>query len=584
MDLNYGGKLKEFRTRCEQAGLTIAYDAELEVPYAAINNYGQTSIHLPMPSPEWNEREWIGWEYMAEHELGHLMPKCIDAYDVLRETKIAPGSFIGSMQNLLEDNRQEWTDYYVMEGRRQRLNKGRNQFLGGQDTTMLGKGEDEKMHAFQSMYTWDTMIRESWMPALIGQADRMLEHMTEQQLGWIEKLQAGDYESTLKSGLTAHELYDLNKRIIDEVFEFNSEQEEQDAQAEQEKGKGEEGEDGDSSGEGSGEGDSAEGSGATEEEEARAQCGGVVKYSDLLAHAHDSPEDHGATYHPLHIEYDTDEAQAFYPCDVKDYELLDYVNGDETGSTSGGYYSSMTKPVGSGLAKHVRRLLQVRSASRYQHGLKRGKISPKSIYRAGAVGHNMENRVFKKKLDNDILNTAVFVLCDMSGSMGGDKVINAGISCKLLNEAISTIHIPLEIVGFDFSYTAPRHALWKGFDKPVNSDELVSRVVDSTDQMMSGNSDGESILWAYQRLIKRKEKRKLLIVLSDGSPAGGRGDTAAHTSDVINSIQETGAVELYGIGIEDHNVERFYKDRAVINHASELEGALLKVIEKKILN
>jgi len=130
----------------------------------------------------WDKAHWIEWEYMAEHELGHIMPKTIDAYDTLKSKKIMPGTFLGSMLNLAEDNRQEWTDYYVMEGRRVRLNNGRNMFLNNQDASKLGKTDDEHMLAFQAYYCWDTLTRESWMPALIGQADRMLDHMTDQQL------------------------------------------------------------------------------------------------------------------------------------------------------------------------------------------------------------------------------------------------------------------------------------------------------------------------------------------------------------------------------------------------------------------
>ena len=211
---------------------------------------------------------------------------------------------------------------------------------------------------------------------------------------------------------------------------------------------------------------------------------------------------------------------------------------------------------GDGLAKHVRRLLQVRSATTYQHGLKRGKISPKSIYRAGNKGHPMETKV-----------------CDMSGSMGGDKMMNAGISCKLLNEAIGSIHIPLEIAGFDDHFNTCQHALWKSFSKAVTSNELVRRICHSVMKMMAGNSDGESVLWAYNRLVRRKEKRKILIVLSDGSPAGSGGDAMAYTKTIVKGIEDGGQVEIYGIGIMDRNVKLIYKHNCTIQRASELEAS-----------
>lgn len=587
MELNFEGKLKEYRTRCKNAGLTISYDRDLEVPYAQVSNYGQTSIHLPIPNPMWGKDEWIDWEYKAEHELGHLMPKCIDAYDILKKYKIAGGTFIASCLNLAEDNRQEWCDYYLLEGRRSRLNLGRHQFLKGQDASKLGDPKsDERMHAFQAWYCWDTFIRESWMPAIIGQGDRMLKYMTAQQLEWIDKLRTGNYEATLKSNLNAEELFTLTNRIIDEVFGFDSEKELEDAQEEYEKQHGTESTDDDADGDESGEGDGDEGS-RTEEKGEKGSRDGTVKYADLLAHAHGSDDDgteDNTSYTSLTIEYG-DENETFTPKDPSGYTFLDYTNGYGSGAyINGEYTAGMQAHGGDGLAKHVRRLLQVRSATTYQHGLKRGKISPKSIYRAGNKGHPMETKVFKKKITNDVLNTAVFVLCDMSGSMGGDKMMNAGISCKLLNEAIGSIHIPLEIAGFDDHFNTCQHALWKSFSKAVTSNELVRRICHSVPRMMAGNSDGESVLWAYNRLVRRKEKRKILIVLSDGSPAGSGGDAMAYTKTIVKGIEDGGQVEIYGIGIMDRNVKLIYKHNCTIQRASELEAALLKVIKDKILN
>jgi len=52
----------------------------------------------------------------------------------------------------------------------------------------------------------------------------------------------------------------------------------------------------------------------------------------------------------------------------------------------------------------------------------------------------------------------------------------------------------------------------------------------------------------------------------------------------LEEIEKRGEVEIYGIGIEDGNVSRLYKDWKVINHSDELEGALLELISTKILN
>jgi cobalamin biosynthesis protein CobT len=288
----------------------------------------------------------------------------------------------------------------------------------------------------------------------------------------------------------------------------------------------------------------------------------------------------------LHINYDARSGR-FRPVDPKEIKILDYTDGSQSISTEPRYLQEITRVAsqGSGLAKHVRRLLQARSAAKYQHGLKRGKISPKSMFRGGMTGTGeYQQKIYRKKQVINLKDTAVQVVVDCSGSMDGDKYVHASASAVLLNEAISTIGVPVEIFGFDDCYRAPQHAIWKTFDKSVTLDELIGRVSTSVNHMMNSNSDGESIMWGYERLMKRRERRKIMIVLSDGSPACSRGDADYYTDQIIKTIEQGGVAEIYGIGIMDRNVTRLYKDHAVIRSAGELESALLNVVQTKILN
>lgn len=574
--------LKEFRTRAAGTkNLSIRYEEDLAVPYATRTEKSATIV-LPLPSAEWDEARWIDWEFAAEHELGHLMPSCVDAYEVIADKKINMESFIGVMMNIAEDNRQEHTDFHKWEGRKIRLSKGRRQFWEKLDTSNLGK-KDTDIHrqAMESFFVWDNIIREDWMRSLVGSSGQLLEAMNDQQLEWIDKLQQGPYESALRSGFTAAEEYEMVKDIITNVYGLDADDEEKQAQEQQKaKGKGEEG-DGEGEEGTAGEDEGEEGEGECKEKGKRTKAG-EINYEDLLAHNHADDED-GATYAPLKIHYDNKARREFRTAEPNEYTLNDYVNRDlEVKPNRSSYRASMETSHGRGLSKHVRRLLQVRSQSTYQHGLKRGKVSPKSIYR-GALRGESSQRIYKKRQDSDVLNTAVMIAVDYSGSMGGDKVVNAAVSAKLLNDAISAINIPLEMYTFD-DCGAPRHGLIKAFSKRVDSNTLLDRMADAAYRQMSGNSDGESILWGYDRLIRRKEKRKILIVLSDGSPACGRGDCDYYTKEVVREIEKRKEIDILGIGIEDHNVQRIYKQWAVINDSSELEAALLTIIEKKILD
>ena len=98
------------------------------------------------------------------------------------------------------------------------------------------------------------------------------------------------------------------------------------------------------------------------------------------------------------------------------------------------------------------------------------------------------------------------------------------------------------------------------------------------------NVDGESFVYGYNRIRNRKEKRKLMIVLSDGSPCGGhrKGDIIRYTRRVIKNIEATD-VELVGVGLMYDAVKHFYKKWAVIPAAKDIEFALLNLISQHII-
>jgi cobalamin biosynthesis protein CobT len=101
---------------------------------------------------------------------------------------------------------------------------------------------------------------------------------------------------------------------------------------------------------------------------------------------------------------------------------------------------------------------------------------------------------------------------------------------------------------------------------------------------MSSNSDGESLVYAYERLTKQKSKRKILLVISDGQPSCVGVDSMGHTRMVAKQIEKDGLVELRAIGLVDDTVESIYSRSAVIYKCDELEGAVLNVIKDHIIN
>ena len=235
---------------------------------------------------------------------------------------------------------------------------------------------------------------------------------------------------------------------------------------------------------------------------------------------------------------------------------------------------------------NVRRLLQAKSAKHYQHGFKVGKVAPSRLYWVGMPpidGGDWNSKVFRKRTqETDLMDTCVTVLVDWSGSMHGNKCRHAAKATSLLNEAFARVlHMPVEILSFTSSGSTPVMAVIKSYAKPANADQIAARFHKFLDRM-NGNNDADSVLWAYDRILKRKEKRKLLIVMSDGSPSDGLGDPAYALKQVTSRIMSEGRVELYGIGIMDRNVERYYPKWHVIDYGEAIEAALINVLGKAL--
>jgi len=234
----------------------------------------------------------------------------------------------------------------------------------------------------------------------------------------------------------------------------------------------------------------------------------------------------------------------------------------------------------------ARRMLQVKSARHYTTNHKTGKVARSRLYRVGLPpvdSGDWNSRVFKRITNaSDMMNTAVMLLSDASGSMSGSKYCTAAKACGLINEAFSKVlHVPLSIASFTSDGDTPVIGVMKDFDEKVSSDKMAERFFDFLVHM-SGNNDADTLQWAYHRILKRKEKRKVIIVLSDGSPADGLGDPHYALKQVTTEIQNAKLVELYGIGIEDDNVRFFYDNNKVINNISELEPSLVAVMSKAL--
>jgi len=234
------------------------------------------------------------------------------------------------------------------------------------------------------------------------------------------------------------------------------------------------------------------------------------------------------------------------------------------------------------LSKKVKKYLISVSQIGYQYGMKRGKLCSKSVSRIYA-GHN-QPRIFKQRLTAKIeQDTALFMLGDVSGSMSNERYYTSA-SCQIaMSEVMQTLKIPHSMMQFSTGGRGRAHYIMKHFEERyVSRDKLIDRYGNGK-IYMGCNADGEAVTAAAQVLARRPEKNKILIVLSDGNPAYGRGDDEQFLVDTVKSIEDSGLMHIIGVGIQTHNITHYYSESKVINELTELEGVLLGLLKKNIL-
>jgi len=551
MILDYHAKQKMVRALCANSGLNLVlHDKE-----TAFTD-GRT-LTVPRPSPDYTDEQYVLWEYMVLHESGHNRGDMRDIFDIIKDKKVDMRSLFGSLLNVLDDHRQEFYSAGEYEGKDKMMADGRAAFLTGQ----LGGGDvpEGAAEIMNAVYVWDSVMRTDFQKPVASPTLKMVDELKGRSKELFDKmLESGD--RFVPRDINAEEEWQLVHDIL-EYLGLDADEEE--SKATKERGAGEDDE--------GGEGDGDKGELSDEEQEA---------IGKMLFHRHESADDKGelADY-PTAREPDTYEEYEMGKVTVIDWRKR---------APHEAHYQATVKQIeeiggsGAGMANTVRKIMQVRSQAHYQHGQKRGKIG-KNLHRAcmkGAGGYGQ--RVFKKRVESTTLDTSVMLLIDMSGSMGIVKYTHAAKAALLLNEAIGKVGMPLEIVGFTEDSNGPVHYLYKGWNDRVGMHHMTEAFA-AGQYNLGENADGESILWAYNRLKQQPTKRKILITLSDGCPAGYKYGISGFTKRVSEALTKDGKVEMYGIGIMDDNVKHYYPEYTVLKDANELEAALLNVIKRKIL-
>jgi hypothetical protein len=165
---------------------------------------------------------------------------------------------------------------------------------------------------------------------------------------------------------------------------------------------------------------------------------------------------------------------------------------------------------------------------------------------------------------------------------GGDKYSLAVAAAWGMIEVCETLRIPCEVAAFtEQDPYSNFHLLYKEFSKKVTRETFIERAGKGA-TVMSSNADSDNILVAYNRILQRNEEKKLIIVMSDGSPASYRGECMTYTKKVVKTIEQAHHVDIMGVGILDENVKLIYGNNQVINHAADIPESLIEILKTNV--
>ena len=252
------------------------------------------------------------------------------------------------------------------------------------------------------------------------------------------------------------------------------------------------------------------------------------------------------------------------------------------------------------LANKLQRELLAKQNRSWDFDLEEGLLDSSKLTRIIIDPYNSLS--FKKEKDLEFKDTIVTLLIDNSGSMRGRPITIAALCSDILSRTLERCSVKVEILGFTTKN-------WKGgqsredwskegkIKNPGRLNDLRHIVYKSADThwrqakrnlglmlkegLLKENIDGEAILWAYNRLTKRKEERKILMVISDGAPVDdstlsvNSGDfLEKHLKKTVAFIENKTNIEILAIGI-GHDVSRYYKKAIKISDVNELGDVMI---------
>ena len=253
------------------------------------------------------------------------------------------------------------------------------------------------------------------------------------------------------------------------------------------------------------------------------------------------------------------------------------------------------------LAHRLQRFLMAQQNRSWEFNKEEGMLDSARLHKI--ITDPLTPLTYKIEKDTEFRDTSVSLLVDSSGSMRGRSMTVAAICADIISTTLERCNVKTEVLGFTTKQWkgGESRKMWMENGKPENPGRLndirhiIFKSADTPwrrgqknfglmlrEGLLKENVDGEALIWAHDRLARRAEQRKILMVISDGAPVDDSTLSTnptnfldLHLRQVIHSIETKSDINLIAIGI-GHDVTRYYKNAVTIHRAEELGGAMLE--------
>ena len=257
------------------------------------------------------------------------------------------------------------------------------------------------------------------------------------------------------------------------------------------------------------------------------------------------------------------------------------------------------------LANKLQRQLLAKQNRAWEFDLEEGILDASKLARVVIDPFHSLSYKYEKK--TDFKDTVVSILIDNSGSMRGRPISVAAICADILSRTLERCSVKVEVLGFTTKnwkggksrekwslnnkpsnpgrLNDLRHIIYKSADAPWRQSKKNLGLM-LKEGLLKENIDGEALLWTFKRISKRKEERKILMVISDGAPVddstlsvNSGNYLEKHLKQTVKWIEENSNIEILAIGI-GHDVTRYYNRAIKIADVQELGYVMINQLTK----